>query len=230
MGVVEPRRSIIGRYELHAALAAGGMATVHLGRMRSETGLARTVALKRMHPHFASDPTFVEMFFDEARLAMRLQHPNIVATFDVVRVDEELLLVMEYIHGESLAGLERVLHRAGERIPAAIASSIALGVLAGLHAAHEARSEDGAPLRDRPPRRQPAERHGGRRRRRAAPRLRHREGCGSPALDGAGAAQGQVRVHGARAAHGRRGRPTRRRVRRSGRPVGSADRHAPIPG
>jgi serine/threonine-protein kinase len=146
MRVVEPGRSIIGRYELHSALASGGMATVHLGRMRSETGLGRTVALKRMHPHFAADPTFVEMFYDEARLAMRLQHPNIVATFDVVRVDAELLLVMEYIHGESLAGLERALHRAGERIPSAIASSIVSGVLAGLHAAHEARSEDGAPL------------------------------------------------------------------------------------
>ena len=138
--------SVIGRYEVHRALASGGMATVHLGRMRSDTGLGRTVALKRMHPHFATDPQFVAMFFDEARLSMRLQHPNIVPTFDVVSTETELLLVMEYIHGESLAGLLRAAGEAGERVPPAIASSILCGVLAGLHAAHEARSEDGAPL------------------------------------------------------------------------------------
>jgi serine/threonine protein kinase len=122
------------------------MATVHLGRMRSETGFGRTVAIKRMHPHFASDPDFVAMFFDEARLAMRLQHPNIVPTFDVVSTDDEVMLVMEYIHGESLAGLFRAAVDAGERIPRAIASSIVCGVLAGLHAAHEAHGENGVPL------------------------------------------------------------------------------------
>ncbi|HEY6462218.1 MAG TPA: serine/threonine-protein kinase, partial [Polyangiaceae bacterium] len=114
--------------------------------MRLDTGLARTVALKRMHPHFATDPDFVAMFFDEARLAMRLQHPNIVPTFDVVSTDTELLLVMEYIHGESLAGLLRASRAAGQRVPPAVASAIVCGVLAGLHAAHEACSEDGAPL------------------------------------------------------------------------------------
>jgi serine/threonine-protein kinase len=144
--VVEGGPSVIGRYELHRALASGGMATVYLGRMRSETGLGRTVALKRMHPHFATDPQFVAMFFDEARLAMRLQHPNIVPTFDVVSTEGELLLVMEYIRGESLSGLLRSAYGAGERVPADIASAIVCGVLAGLHAAHEARSEDGAPL------------------------------------------------------------------------------------
>ncbi len=138
--------TVVGRYQLHRALASGGMATVHLGRLRSDTGLGRTVALKRMHPHFSTDPSFVAMFFDEARLAMRLQHPNIVPTFDVVSEDHELLLVMEYIHGESLAGLLRAAGVSGERVPPAVASSILCAVLAGLHAAHEARSEDGAPL------------------------------------------------------------------------------------
>ena len=143
---MDPSPPVIGRYELHRALASGGMATVHLGRMRSDTGHGRTVALKRIHPHFARDPSFVEMFFDEARLAMRVQHHNIVPTFDVVTADAELLLVMEYIHGESLADLARAARGAGARVPPAIASSILCGVLAGLHAAHEARSEDGAPL------------------------------------------------------------------------------------
>jgi serine/threonine-protein kinase len=140
---VAPTR--IGRYELHTPLASGGMAMVYLGRMRMPTG-SRTVALKRMHPHFAADPGFAAMFHDEARLAMRLQHPNIVTTLDVVSAGGELLLVMEYVHGESLAGLARAAEAAGERIPPAVASSILCGVLAGLHAAHEARGEDGAPL------------------------------------------------------------------------------------
>jgi serine/threonine protein kinase len=139
--VADSGPTLIGRYELHRALAAGGMATVHLGRLRSETGFGRTVALKRMHAHFAKDPAFVAMFFDEARLAMRLHHPNVVQTFDVVAAEGELLLVMEYIHGESLAGL-----LGDARVPTAIASSIVCGVLAGLHAAHETRGEDGAPL------------------------------------------------------------------------------------
>ena len=136
----------MGRYELHARLAHGGMATVYLGRMRSPAGLARTVAIKRMHPHFAEDPAFAAMFFDEARLGMRLQHPNIVPIFDVISADGELLLVMEYVHGESLSGLLREGSRAGAPVPAAIASAVLCGVLEGLHAAHETRSEGGGAL------------------------------------------------------------------------------------
>jgi serine/threonine-protein kinase len=122
------------------------MATVYLGRMRSPAGFARTVAIKRMHPHFAEDPTFVAMFFDEARLAMQLHHPNIVPTFDVVSADGELLLVMEYVHGESLSGLLRAAKESGSRVPPPIASAVLCGVLEGLHAAHEARGEGGSHL------------------------------------------------------------------------------------
>jgi hypothetical protein len=122
------------------------MATVYLGRMRSPAGLGRTVAIKRMHPHFAEDPAFVAMFFDEARLAMRLHHPNIVPTFDVVSADGELLLVMEYVHGESLSGLLRAAKESGARMPPPIASAVLCGVLEGLHAAHETRAEGGAHL------------------------------------------------------------------------------------
>ena len=92
----------IRRYELHTPIATGGMARVYLGKMHAAAGLVRTVALKRLHAHFASDPDFQKIFFDEARLAMRIHHPNVVATIDVVAEGEELLLVMEYVHGESL--------------------------------------------------------------------------------------------------------------------------------
>src|SRR5580698_9055820 len=93
------------------------MATVHLGRLLGPVGFARTVAIKRLHPHFAKDPEFVSMFLEEARLVARISHPNVVPTLDVVAIDGELFLVMEYVHGESLARLWRATQRQGTRIP-----------------------------------------------------------------------------------------------------------------
>src|SRR5687767_796394 len=74
----------VGRYVLYGELAAGGMATVHFGRLSGPVGFSRTVAIKRLHPHFAKDPEFVTMFLDEARLCGRIRHPNVVPTLDVV--------------------------------------------------------------------------------------------------------------------------------------------------
>ncbi|MBV9948543.1 MAG: serine/threonine protein kinase [Myxococcales bacterium] len=122
------------------------MATVHFGRLQGAAGFARSVAVKRLHPQFAKDPDFVAMFVDEARLAARIAHPNVVPTLDVISEDGELLLVMEYVHGAALSRLVRLLADRGERVPAPIAAAILSGVLHGLHAAHEARSETGAPL------------------------------------------------------------------------------------
>lgn len=137
---------VLGRYSLFQEIASGGMATVHIGRLGGPAGFSRTVAIKRMHPHLAKEPDFVAMFVDEARLAARIQHPNVVSTLDIVSTNGELFLVMEYVRGESLARLERAVHKAGVGIPPAIASAIVVGVLQGLHAAHEARNELGQPL------------------------------------------------------------------------------------
>ena len=103
MPPVEPR--VIGRYALFDEIAAGGMATVHLGRLVGSAGFSRTVAIKRLHPQYARDTDFVNMFVDEARVAARIHHPNVVATLDVVFTDGELFLVMEYVVGESLGRL-----------------------------------------------------------------------------------------------------------------------------
>jgi eukaryotic-like serine/threonine-protein kinase len=139
--------SVIGRYVLYDEIAAGGMATVCLGRLRGERGFKRTVAIKRLLPELARDPEFVSMFVDEALLAARIQHPNVVAPLDVVTIEErELLLVMEYVHGEALSRLVGNCRRAGRPIPADIAVSVMSGVLYGLHAAHEASSDQGLPL------------------------------------------------------------------------------------
>jgi serine/threonine-protein kinase len=119
------------------------MATVHLGRMMGPVGFSRTVAIKRLHPHHAQDPEFVSMFLDEARLAGRIQHPNVVATLDVVASHGELFLVMDFVLGESLSQLVRSSRTLGVPIPLRIVSAIVIGVLSGLHAAHEAKSERG---------------------------------------------------------------------------------------
>jgi serine/threonine-protein kinase len=136
----------VGRYALHGVIAAGGMATVHLGRLLGPVGFSRTVAIKRLHAQFASDPEFVSMFLDEARLVARIRHPNVIPTLDVVATSNELFLVMEYVAGESLARLLRVMHEREKRVPVRLVSSIITSTLHGLHAAHEARDERGSPL------------------------------------------------------------------------------------
>jgi serine/threonine protein kinase len=130
---------------LYDEIASGGMATVHYGRLLGPVGFSRTVAIKRLHPQFARDQEFVAMFVDEARLAARIRHPNVVPTLDVVATDGELFLVMDYVQGESLSRLLRASHAKGP-IPIAVTSAIFCGALHGLHAAHEATDEQGNPL------------------------------------------------------------------------------------
>ncbi len=122
------------------------MATVHIGRLRGPAGFARTVAIKRLHPPFARDPEFVSMFLDEARLAARIQHPNVVSVLDVVASEGELFLVMDYVHGESLSRLLKLASKASVAVPRRIFVTVLVSVLSGLHAAHEARSERGDAL------------------------------------------------------------------------------------
>jgi eukaryotic-like serine/threonine-protein kinase len=141
-----PAARRLGRYAIHGEIAAGGMATVHLGRLLGHVGFERTVAIKRLHPHFARDPEFVAMFVDEARIVGRIRHPNVVPTLDVVVEDGELFLVMEYVQGESLARLVKTAAAQGGAIPPSLVATILSGVLHGLHAAHEARNELGEPL------------------------------------------------------------------------------------
>jgi serine/threonine-protein kinase len=143
-GAGAPR--IVGRYALYDEIAAGGMATVHIGRLLGPVGFSRTVAVKRLHPQFARDPEFVAMFLDEARLAARIRHPNVVPTLDVVALDQELFLVMEYVQGESLSRLVKASRKAEPAAPLSLVTTVMAGVLHGLHAAHEAKTERGEPL------------------------------------------------------------------------------------
>jgi eukaryotic-like serine/threonine-protein kinase len=140
------RPRIVGRYALFDEIAAGGMATIHLGRLVGPVGFSRTVAIKTLHPQFAKDPEFVEMFLEEARLASRIQHPNVISTVDVATAEGEVFLVMEYVPGESLAKLVRSALKNGEPIPVDVAVTILAGMLHGLHATHEAKNEQLEPM------------------------------------------------------------------------------------
>jgi serine/threonine-protein kinase len=137
---------IVDRYALCGKIASGGMATVYFGRMMGAAGFTRTVAIKRLHPHLAEEPEFASMMLDEARLVARVQHPNVVQTLDVVAAGNELLVVMEYVVGESLSRMLQIGATTGRQIPLPIVSAVLSGVLHGLHAAHEARDDHGAPL------------------------------------------------------------------------------------
>ncbi|MBI3207215.1 MAG: serine/threonine protein kinase [Myxococcales bacterium] len=146
MGNAQEAGRVVGRYVLYDEIASGGMATIHLGRMIGQVGFARTVAIKRLHPHFAKDPEFVAMFIDEARLAAGIRHPNVVATLDVVALEGDLFLVMEYVEGDSLSHLVKRVHARDQRIPPGVVSGILSNVLYGLHAAHTAADDRGEAL------------------------------------------------------------------------------------
>src|SRR5260370_13068185 len=97
----------IDRYAVFGEFGSGGMATVHFGRLINPVGFGRTVAIKRLRDSYARDPNLVRMLMDEARLAVRVNHPNVVQTLDVVVVGGETYIVMEYGRGVPLSLLTR---------------------------------------------------------------------------------------------------------------------------
>jgi serine/threonine-protein kinase len=143
----EKRHTVtVGRYLLHRQIARGGMATIHIARLMGDEGFSRIVAAKRLLPEFAEDTEFVAMFMDEARIASKVHHPNVVPVLDLVTTTDEVMLVQEYVHGVPLHVLLRTAHEANQKIPVRIAVCIASQVLAGLQAAHTTVDEMGAPL------------------------------------------------------------------------------------
>ncbi len=143
----EKRHTVtVGRYLLHRQIARGGMATIHIARLMGDEGFSRIVAAKRLLPEFAEDTEFVAMFMDEARIASKVHHPNVVPVLDLVTTTDEVMLVQEYVHGVPLHVLLRTAHEHNQKIPVRIAISIASQVLSGLHAAHMTVDEMGEPL------------------------------------------------------------------------------------
>src|SRR5262249_27669242 len=121
----------IGRYLLHRQIARGGMATIHIARLMGDAGFSRIVAAKRLLPEFAEDSEFVAMFLDEARVASKVHHPNVVPVLDVVATEDDVILVQEYVRGAPLHYLLRSALRQRVHVPISVAVSIACQVLAG---------------------------------------------------------------------------------------------------
>lgn len=143
---VKPGDSL-GRYELLAKVAQGGMAAVWAARLTGSRGFQRLVAIKTILPDLVDDPAFEQMFLDEAQLASRVQHPHVAQILDLGEQDGVLFLVMEWVEGESLSILQKAsLKLTGKPVPLPIAARIIMQAAAGLHAAHELREEDGSPV------------------------------------------------------------------------------------
>lgn len=142
--VAAPER--VGRYEIVLPIAKGGMATVYLARASGLGGFDRYMALKLTAAHLRNDPSFAKHLIDEAKLVAHLRHTNVVPVYDVGECEHGVFLVMEYVPGDSFAGLRRLAREAGSELPQRVAIRILCDALLGLHAAHEHADEDGAPL------------------------------------------------------------------------------------
>ena len=137
-------------YVLAGEIASGGMASVHVALQSGAEGFHRVVAIKRIHPHLAQHREFCEMFIDEARIAARINHPNVCRIFDFGRNEDGYFLAMEYLAGEPLSRVVRKLRdrpelRGSARYPLIVARIFA-DLAEGLHAAHTLTSERGERL------------------------------------------------------------------------------------
>ena len=136
----------LDRFELIAELASGGMGTVFLARLGGAGGFQRLYAIKRLHEHLARHAEFIEMFLDEARLAARIHHPNVVPILEIGTTDAGYYLVMEYVEGDTAGHLFYSAAQEQKQISPRVAVRIVLDALAGLHAAHEGTDDEGQSL------------------------------------------------------------------------------------
>jgi serine/threonine-protein kinase len=136
----------VGKYELLLPIGTGGMATVYLARSTGVGGFERDVALKLVHAHLRTDEESKLQLLEEAKLAARIRHPNVVP---VLEIDEDplgLFLVMDYVEGDTLSGLSRLCRSSGKTMPLPLIGRILNDALLGLHAAHELTDDAGKPL------------------------------------------------------------------------------------
>ncbi len=135
-----------GKYTIFARLGSGGMADALLAMLHGDLGFQKLVVLKRMHSSLGRDSHFVRMFLDEARLAARLSHPNVVATSEVGEIDGHYFIAMEYLEGLSLDRIVRKYIQLGGGIPLGFLFRVLCDSLEGLHHAHELRDFGGSAL------------------------------------------------------------------------------------
>ncbi|MDD9934905.1 MAG: serine/threonine-protein kinase [Myxococcales bacterium] len=138
-------KQMIGRYEILAQIAQGGMGSVYLARLEGVGGFQRLFAIKLLHPHLAAEERFISMLLDEARLAARIHHPNAVGILDVGECPYGHYLVMEYVDGFTLGDV--LTH---DEVQGTRRLRLGLRILAdamnGLDAAHRLQDDEGNPL------------------------------------------------------------------------------------
>jgi hypothetical protein len=138
--------TVLGRYQLLCVVAQGGMGAVWAARMRGEHGFERKVAIKTILPQHAQETRFRKMFLDEARLASRIIHANVVQVLDLAEQDGVLYHAMEWVEGDSLRALITQIEEQHETFSWPVAVRIILEIAKGLQAAHELQDEHGVPL------------------------------------------------------------------------------------
>ncbi len=142
-----PPLEIYGSYQLVEKLAVGGMAQLFLAKRLKPKGQERTVVLKRILPHLAEDTAFVTMFLDEARIAARLHHPNVIEILDLGAEGDSYFIAMEYIHGEDLRRISKRGIEQGRRMPPPLVCRVIAQACRGLDYAHRRTDQAGKPLR-----------------------------------------------------------------------------------
>jgi serine/threonine protein kinase len=134
---------ILGKYRILRLLGTGGMAQVYLARQIGAGGFSRDVVVKRILPHLTTDEMFVQMFLDEARIAARVSHPNVVQIFEIAQHLDQYLIVMEYVAGADLAALLRLAKKLELQVPYPVVLHIVAEMCAGLYAAHSSQDLNG---------------------------------------------------------------------------------------
>ncbi|WP_342376944.1 protein kinase [Myxococcus stipitatus] len=137
---------VFGRYAVLNRLAVGGMGEIFLARQVGVSGFERTVILKSLLPDLLEQEGSLEMFLDEARVAARLNHPNVVSVFEVGEWEGTFYIAMEYIEGEHLGRLSRTASRTGSALSPSVCAEVIRDAALGLDHAHHAVDAQGLPL------------------------------------------------------------------------------------
>ncbi|MBN2498224.1 MAG: serine/threonine protein kinase [Deltaproteobacteria bacterium] len=144
--MVDQSLQTLGKYELLARIARGGMAEIYLARQTGLAGFEKLVVVKKILSHLAEEKQFVEMFLDEAIIAAKLNHPNVVQIYDLGKEGEDYYIAMEYLEGESLGFLLVEAKKRHILLPHEMAAGIVSQVCDGLAYAHALKNTDGEPL------------------------------------------------------------------------------------
>jgi serine/threonine-protein kinase len=137
---------MLGKYQLIAELARGGMAIVYLALVQGPGGFNKLVVVKELKPELIEEPAFLTMFLDEARLAAKLSHANIVQTNEVGNDGKRYFMAMDYLDGRGLDRVRRRARASGQDLSLPIHLRVLCDMLGGLHYAHTLTDFDGTPL------------------------------------------------------------------------------------